>query len=504
MEAEDIPIDLFHDLRGTQSSGASFFPFSQYDQRNQQESQSEHQQKQLTKNRNRILKIAELVSNLSDKNNLSSILKDLPLSGTDLEDLIHELEFRGKRQTAFFILEEIYRNGLSPISVQFCEDYIQHLFQKQCPTSEFLHLLHLLHSSGLKLSSNCYYTIAMFLIEQGELLNAIEVIRTQDKDKSLVEICNEVIEMCLINDRLMLGFKIYDQLTAVHKMEPNLKTFTSLMTCAFRCHDDERLFSYLKDLKSRGINPDLYIYNLLIKASERMNDIETGLRHYEEMINEAKIQPNMKTYNALIRLCGRNGLFKESLELFDELQKTGNRPSLLTFNSLLSSSVRAQQPKKTFELFEKMTDSYRISPNALIYTSLIRACVQTKDLTKALELLEEMKHRRLEMDVMVYSGLVQVCGSCKDAKTALMLLHEMLSKGIQPNEITKKAFVQICFLNPSDLESFQIIEDLKRCGLRIEADAYRILIRNCDAVGDEKGASKWRTVMASKGVIYAS
>lgn len=344
----------------------------------------------------------------------------------------------------------------------------------------------------------------MFLIEQGELLNAIEVIRTLDKDKNLVEICNGVIEMCLRNDRLMLGFKIYDQLTGVHKMEPNLKTFTSVMTCAFRCHDDQRLFSYLEDLKSRGLNPDLYIYNLLIKASERMNDIKTGLRHHEEMIKEAKIQPNMKTYNALIRLCGRNGLFKESLELFEELTRTGNRPSLLTFNSLLSSSVRAQQPEKAFELFEKMTDFYRITPNSLVYTSLIRACVQTRDLTKALELLEEMKHRRLEMDVMVYSVLIQVCGSSKDAKTALMLLHEMLSKRIQPNEITKKAFIQTCFLNPADSESFQIIEDLKRCGLYIEPDVYRILIRNCDAVGDDRSASKWRTLMASKAVIYAS
>eukprot|EP00210_Caulerpa_lentillifera_P005129 g4901.t1 len=506
LEAKDIPIDLFHDLRGTPSHRESFYPFSEYNHRIHlhHENQSEHLRQQSSKNRDRILKIAELVANLSKRSALTSVIQDLPLSGTDLEELIYELEFRGRRQIAFVVLEEYGRNRDLKISVQFCENYVRHLFKTQCTTDEFLQFLNLVRSFGVKLSSSCYYTIAMFMIGRNELIYAMEVVREHDEYKSAIEIYNGIVEMCLIDGRPSLGEKIYEQMNRVQEVEPNLQTFTSLMTCAFRCHDDQLLFSYMRELKSRGFEPDLYIYNLLIKASERMNDIWSGLGVYEEMVNEAKVKPNMKTFNALIRLCGRNGMLKESLDFLEELTKTGSKPSLLTFNSLLSSCVKCRQPLKAFELFERMTEIYRLTPNTIVYTSLIRACVQTKDLKRALELLEELKYRGLELDVMLYSALVQVCSACKDVKTGLVLLHEMVSKGINPNEVTKEIFIQACFAKPSISESFKIIEDLGRCGLYVESNVFNILIRACEAVNNTQGAAKWRALMTKERTVHAS
>ena len=59
-----------------------------------------------------------------------------------------------------------------------------------------------------------------------------------------------------------------------------------------------------------------------------------------------------------------------------------------------------------------------------------------KDLTKALQLLDLMKHSNVKPGLIVYTCLIQSCIRAFDIDTAVKLFREMQQSGIQPDAVT--------------------------------------------------------------------
>lgn len=59
-----------------------------------------------------------------------------------------------------------------------------------------------------------------------------------------------------------------------------------------------------------------------------------------------------------------------------------------------------------------------------------------KDLTKALQLLDLMKHSNVKPGLIVYTCLIQSCIRASQIDTAVKLFKEMQSSGIKPDAVT--------------------------------------------------------------------
>lgn len=55
---------------------------------------------------------------------------------------------------------------------------------------------------------------------------------------------------------------------------------------------------------------------------------------------------------------------------------------------------------------------------------------------EALQLLDEMRHKGLELNVIVYTAAMHACARASDWSKALDLLKSMRSQGIAPNQVS--------------------------------------------------------------------
>ncbi len=73
------------------------------------------------------------------------------------------------------------------------------------------------------------------------------------------------------------------------------------------------------------------------------------------------------------------------------------------------------------------------------------ACINAGDLSRAYELLEEMKNNsNIQLDEITYNTLIKGCGRKKRLPDAIALFEEMKTMGIVPNRISFNSLLDSC------------------------------------------------------------
>src|SRR5581483_8750959 len=108
--------------------------------------------------------------------------------------------------------------------------------------------------------------------------------------------------------------------------------------------------------------------------------IEKALSLYVEMQQEG-IHPDQTMQIHLMKTCRENPLLMKALSFCHEMQKEGipfnqiileEKPGVKTYNSLINAYVRANNLAKAFSIFEEM-QKMGIKPNVLTYKTFINA-----------------------------------------------------------------------------------------------------------------------------------
>merc|ERR1712217_302535 len=88
---------------------------------------------------------------------------------------------------------------------------------------------------------------------------------------------------------------------------------------------------------------------------------------------------------------------ERALELFDEMQRRGLQPDVITFLALISACEKACKPEKALELFAEM-QRRGLQPNNITCNSLISCRKNACKPKQVLELFAEMQGRGLQTD----------------------------------------------------------------------------------------------------------
>lgn len=76
---------------------------------------------------------------------------------------------------------------------------------------------------------------------------------------------------------------------------------------------------------------------------------------------ERGIDPDLRTYTALIDIFGRAGHITEALEMFDQMKRS-HQPSIYVYRALISDLKKAGQ----FELAQKLSEEMKTSASELL------------------------------------------------------------------------------------------------------------------------------------------
>ncbi|XP_058723784.1 small ribosomal subunit protein mS86 (rPPR1)-like [Vicia villosa] len=222
---------------------------------------------------------------------------------------------------------------------------------------------------------------------------------------------------------------------------PTVKSLNALILASLIAKNHKEVTRiYLEFPKIYSIQPNVDTYNLVIKSFAESGSTSSVFSILDEM-DRNSVRPNATTINNSI-----GGFYSE--KKFEEVGKLLNLmeeryklyPGLSTYNVRIQSLCKLKRSSEAKALFQGMITRGR-KPNSVSYTHLINGFCREGDLEEAKRLFADMKKRGFRVDGDCYFTMVYFLCEGGEFESALEIAKECIGKGWVPNFTTMKKLV---------------------------------------------------------------
>ncbi|XP_052486410.1 pentatricopeptide repeat-containing protein At1g62680, mitochondrial-like [Gossypium raimondii] len=233
-----------------------------------------------------------------------------------------------------------------------------------------------------------------------------------------------------VDDALILFNKMIEKYP-----KPSIVEFTKLLAPIVRMKHYAIVVSMCSQMESLGVSHNVYSMSILINCFCQLARIDFGFSVLGKMLKlgvertvvtfstlingpciqnkvseavskaDGGFQPDILAYNTVIGCLCKNGMLKETLDLFSKVKVKGIRPNIITYNCLIHDMCNSGQQEEATRLLNEMVD-INISLDVVTYTILIDALCEEGMISKAVETVDMMIKEDIELDVVTYNTLV--------------------------------------------------------------------------------------------------
>uniref|UniRef100_A0A5B7BPX3 Pentatricopeptide repeat-containing protein n=1 Tax=Davidia involucrata TaxID=16924 RepID=A0A5B7BPX3_DAVIN len=257
---------------------------------------------------------------------------------------------------------------------------------------------------------------------------------------------------------------------------------------------------FLEELKTR---PDLQTEHFLSHAIVLYGQagmLDHAVRTFEHM-HELDIDRTVKSLNALLFSCILAKKYGEVKRIYLELpKKYGIEPNLDTYNTVIKAFCESGSSSSVYSILAEM-DRKRCKPNKTSFGTLIAGFYKEEKYDDVGKVLEIMKKHDMYPGVSINNFRIQSLCKLKKSVEAKALLDGMLSRGMKPNSVTYYHLIH-GFCKEGNLdEAKKLFEKMLNSGCKPDSDCYYTLVYFLCQGGDFETALQICKESMSKGWI---
>ncbi|KAG7538573.1 Pentatricopeptide repeat [Arabidopsis suecica] len=245
------------------------------------------------------------------------------------------------------------------------------------------------------------------------------------------------------------------ELMCLDGYKPDVVSWTSIISGLVHNFQNEKAFDAFKQMLTHGLYPNSATITTLLPACTTLANMKHGkeihgysivtgledhgfvrsalLDYYGKcgFISEAMIlfhkmrKKTTVTFNSMIFCYANHGLSDKAVELFDQMEATGEELDHLTFTAILTACSHSGLTYIGQNLFLLMQNKYRIEPRLEHYACMVDLLGRAGKLVEAYEMIKTM---RMEPDLFVWGALLGACrnhGNMELARIAAKHLAEL-------------------------------------------------------------------------------
>jgi pentatricopeptide repeat protein len=218
--------------------------------------------------------------------------------------------------------------------------------------------------------------------------------------------------------------------------------------------------------------------------------LETCIRHHESkrldsiLRSYAKsgLKPSVHTYGSLIKSCGSLKRIDQCREFWREMdQRCGMEPNDIVLGCMLDALVCNGAVDEAVELLEKWKGQVR--PNTVMYSTIIKGFATSRQNKRAMEMWKMMRSEGIVMNVVLYNALIDSQARVGAMDEVSELVESMEGAGCIPDVISYSTIVKgYCVKGDLDkaLEVFRGMQKNKMAG---DSIVYNTLLDGCTRHG---------------------
>ncbi|XP_068321605.1 small ribosomal subunit protein mS86 (rPPR1)-like [Pyrus communis] len=240
----------------------------------------------------------------------------------------------------------------------------------------------------------------------------------------------------------------------------NVKTLNALLlACIFARNYKEVNRVLLEFPKIYGIQPDLETYNYVIKAFSEAGTTSSSYSVLAEM-ERKNVKPDANTFGHLLTGFYTEMKFEDVGKVMNLMEKHGFQPGLSTYNIRIKSLCKLRKSAEAKALLEGML-SRGMKPNAVTFCHLIHGFCKEGNLDEAKKMFTNMVNRGFKADANCYFTLVYFLCKGGEFESALQFAKESIEKNWVPNFGTMKLLVDGLVKVSKVAEAREVIGQMK-------------------------------------------
>merc|ERR1719456_818503 len=326
------------------------------------------------------------------------------------------------------------------------------------------------------------------LVSNGLPDEAFELVREIREESEFADILNTVIYSTLLK-----GFAQARQPHRVQEVFEDMKkvgiacntvSYNTMLDANARTGRMDRADELFRDMQACGVSPDVITYSTLVKGYCQAGDIDQGFQVLKDMVNAGVHEPDEILYNSLLDGCAKQHRVDDALKLVEDIHKNNVRPSNFTLSILVKLLGRSRRLNQAFAMVEETCKRFDLQANIHVYTCLIYACFQNRQMPRALQLRDSMiTEAGVEPDERTYAVLARGClsaGSIDKAANVVRAAYRLNPQGlVMPQRapgVEQRALEEVmnALSGSPNAERLAVplLTELKAIGVHVEPTVY--------------------------------
>jgi pentatricopeptide repeat protein len=245
-------------------------------------------------------------------------------------------------------------------------------------------------------------------------------------------VCNDCLEAA---EQLLRKWK--------GRVRPNTVIYSTLIKGFANSRQAGRAMEIWKEMRECKVPMNTVAYNALIDAQARVGAMDEVSLLVSSMEKEG-CYPDVITFSTIVKgYCVKGDLHK-ALDVFKSIDKKGVAADAIIFNTILDGCIRHNnmdladtmvqnmstfkviptnftlgilvkmygrrgQLTQAFEVTKSLPANFGFTPNSQVLTCLMCACVNNRDVRRALEVFQQLKGMKSGADAKAYGALLSGC-----------------------------------------------------------------------------------------------
>uniref|UniRef100_A0A0E0JVZ8 Pentacotripeptide-repeat region of PRORP domain-containing protein n=1 Tax=Oryza punctata TaxID=4537 RepID=A0A0E0JVZ8_ORYPU len=188
------------------------------------------------------------------------------------------------------------------------------------------------------------------------------------------------------------------------------------------------------------------------------------------LMQEAGFEPDEVTYSNLLASCIKARDVCSARAMFDKI----SRPSVTTWNTLLSGYCQEEQHQDTFDLFRRMQHQ-NVQPDRTTLAVILSSCSKLRILDFGRQVHSASVRFLLHNDMFVASSLVDVYSKCGQIGIARSIFNKMTERDV----VCWNSIISGLTIHSLNKEAFDFFKRMRENGIMPTESSYASMINSC-------------------------
>mmetsp|Transcript_18961 Transcript_18961/g.35224 ORF Transcript_18961/g.35224 Transcript_18961/m.35224 type:complete len:1021 (-) Transcript_18961:26-3088(-) len=248
----------------------------------------------------------------------------------------------------------------------------------------------------------------------------------------------------------------------------------------------------VKFLRRRGAIT-ISVYSTVMKVYAYAGMYDKACDLYEQILADG-LEPDAIMYGCLMKFaveCGRTDL---SRELFAKVPNF----DIQHYMSLIRAAGRDKNIDRAFQVLQKLKES-GVTADLAVYNCVLDVCVSAGDMSRARELIAEMRTIS-KLDMIAYNTFLKGFCGVGDIHGAKELLLEMESAGMPPNDVSYNCMINAAVSKGLWQEAWSTVDMMERSGVKVDHYTVSILMKALKKSKDSRNVGRALALLDHSGL----